>query len=163
VLLSILKGLVVASSAATLVVLVAALIEERIARAVPKDPDYRLALGILRPLCKLALIISVLTLINYVIRFYTGLPGSLLPGPEANSAVSLGNIVVAYAFYALPGIILIRLLRRAESPDEDELARRRRAAKIRREVERKRIERERERREPSKRREPGKRDREERR
>jgi hypothetical protein len=133
---------VVFSSTAAIVVLVAALMEERISRRIDMAPDYLLALGLLKPLCKFSLVVCILTLINFSIRFYTGLPGSTLPGPEANALVSLGNIAIAYTFYAMPGLLLIRLLRKAESPDEDELARRRRMVQIRRDAERRRIARE---------------------
>lgn len=137
-LLNILKGAVLLLATASMVTLVAALIEERVTRSTPKDPDYRLALGLLKLLTYVAAVITLYEFFNYSFRLYNGLPGSTAPGPESNSIVSLVGLALYFALTLLMGMAFARLLWQAQLPDQEEIERRRRMARARLEAERRR-------------------------
>lgn len=141
-LLGILKGYVVLTSAAALVILAAALVEERVVRSTRLRTDYLAAIVILRRLIWLALPVCLIMTVNYAYRFRTGLPGSILPGPEANSVFSMASLGAAYTFMVLLGATLFWALRQADlGPSEEELAQRRTVTRRRIAAERRRRER----------------------
>lgn len=139
-LLGVLKGLVVALSSASVVVLLAAIIEERVQRHMSRAARYTVAIDVLRRLAWLGLLVCVVSTANYVYRFDSGLPGSILPGPQTNTLLSLGSLCVSYASYVALGVGLFWLMHVAEEPDEEELQQRRREARVRADAERKRAE-----------------------
>jgi hypothetical protein len=122
-------------SVATLVSLSAALIELWIQRNEEKDQDYRLALSILKWLSTGGWFLTLLLTTNYAYRFYTGLTGSKLPGPIANSAFALASFVAVYAFLFMVGVVLMYLLWMSDVPTPEELERRDRIARRRLELE----------------------------
>jgi hypothetical protein len=141
VLLNLLKGGVFMFSVAALVLLTAALVESWVQRGKPKDPDYLLSITLLRVICAIGLPVALLLTVNYSFRFYTGLAGSHLPGPEANSIFSLTGLIVTFAFLCLIAILLLWILWQADEPDAEELERRRRMARVRAQAELKRTQR----------------------
>lgn len=134
-LLNLLKGATVFMSVAALVGLSAALIEMWVQRHQPKDPDYGLALGVLKWLAISGWFVCVSLMANYVFRFFTGLTGSTLPGPTANSIIALGSFVVVYAFFVMVSIVLLYLLWESDDPTPEERERRSRMASRRMELE----------------------------
>jgi membrane protein implicated in regulation of membrane protease activity len=141
VFLNLLKGATVITSVAALVGLSAALIELWIQRNEQKDPDYKLALSILKWLSIGGWFVCAFLMTNYIYRFFTGLTGSTLPGPEANSVFALASFVAVYAFFAMVSVILLYLLWESNDPTPEELERRKRMAQRRVEAELKRRER----------------------
>lgn len=131
VILALLKGGVVFLSAAALVVLIAGVIEERVQRNVGRASDAVFAIGILRRLVWAGIPVCAFMTLNYIYRFDSGLPGSLLPGPQSNSVLSLMALAITYSFFIALGVSLFFLLRESEQPTEQEMARRRREARTR--------------------------------
>lgn len=135
-LLGILKGATVFTSVAAMVALSAAQIELWIHRYEERDPDFYLVIRVLSVLSFVGWWVCALLTVNYWWRFYTGLPGSRLPGPESNSLIALTSFVAVYGFFIMVGVMLMYLLWVSDEPSEEERERRRRIARerIQREV-----------------------------
>jgi membrane protein implicated in regulation of membrane protease activity len=131
ILLNLLKGATVFMSVVALVGLSAGLIELWVQRQQEKDPDYRLALSVLKWLSIAGWFVCAMLMTNYVFRFFTGLTGSSLPGPTVNSIVSLASFVATYSFFAMIAVVLLYLLWESDDPTDEERQRRRRIAERR--------------------------------
>lgn len=121
-----------------MVMLSAALVEERLMRRISKERDYRLSIGLMKTLTDIALLVTIYEVFNFSFRLYHGLPGSTVEGAEANSVVSLLGLALYFALAMLLGRSLLHLLRQAARPDLDERERQRRMAAVRLKAERRR-------------------------
>lgn len=134
--LNVLKGMLFGVSVVSSVILVVGLLEEKASRLDDRHPSYRLSIGIFRVGSWFALWGLGLTLTNYVIRFFLGLPGSILPGPASGTVLSLASGIFALTFYGCVGVVLAVLVRVAHFPDDQEQDRRERMTEQRVEYER---------------------------
>src|SRR5215207_3556049 len=135
-LLNLLKGLVFFLSISAFISLTAAIIEARVQRALSRDADYLFAISLLTSLCWAGIPVAMVMTVNYTWRFFTGLTGSLLPGPKINTIVSLTSLSAAFLFLTGLGILLLWVLWQSYDPSEEEMRRRRRIVDARSRVER---------------------------
>jgi uncharacterized membrane protein len=135
--LQVLTGMVLLSAVGAMVMIVTAITEEKLCkRDSHRDPLYDFSIRMFLYINWVSLIGVVLTTASFLIRLYNGLPGSMLPGPEANTISSFMEIAYGLWFAFVLGIVLLMLVRRAHYPDERELAKRRVLLKRRLEFER---------------------------
>jgi hypothetical protein len=138
VLLDLLQGVVVFLSVMAMVVLSAALIELWIQRSEPKDPDYLVAMLVLKWLSIVGWFVCWLLTVNYSWRFYSGIAGYTVPGSATTTIFSMLSFIACYGFFSLVGVILLFLLWQSDRPTPEERDRRRRVARRRLEAERQR-------------------------